>query len=174
MKLRLLVLVVLLGVAPSLYAAAPDKSVTTVFLVRHAEKNPHPAGGDAGLSAKGQLRARDLARLLSGTRLDAVYSTPFGRARLTAQPVADAQHDSVTVYDPEHPERLAETIRSEHAGGNVLVVGHGDTVPATFEALTGKRFPDPENMPSDKLYVLILPATGEYRLLILRFGAPPE
>jgi len=154
--------------------AAPDQTITTVFLVRHADKNPNPAGGDAGLSAKGQIRAHELARVLRGTRLDAVYSTPFGRSRMTAQAVADAEHDSVTVYDPEHPEWLAKTIRSDHAGGSVLVVGHGDTIPATYEALTGKHFPDAENIPYDKLYVLILPATGEPRLLTLRYGALAE
>jgi broad specificity phosphatase PhoE len=152
--------------------AASSGGVTTVFLVRHAEKNPNPAGGDAGLTAKGQLRAHDLARVLGDTHLDAVYSTSFGRARMTAQPVADAEHDSVTVYDPEHPERLAETIRTQHAGGTVLVVGHGDTVPATFEALTGKPFPEPQNITFDRLYVLFLTPTGEYRFLKLRYGAP--
>lgn len=150
------------------------KRITTVFLVRHADKNPNPAGGDAGLSAKGQIRAHELARVLGGTRLDAVYTTPFGRARLTAQAVADAEKDSVTVYDPEHPEWLAEDIRKGHTGGNVLVVGHGDTIPATYEALTGKHFPDEQNIPYDKLYVLILPGSGDPRLLTLRYGAVAE
>ena len=152
--------------------AATAGGVTTVFLVRHAEKNPNPAGGDAGLTAKGQIRARELARVLGDTHLDAVYSTSFGRARMTAQPVADTQHDSVTVYDAEHPERLAESIRTKHAGGTVLVVGHGDTVPAAFEALTGKPFPEPQNITFDRLYVLFLTPSGEYRFLKLRYGAP--
>ena len=153
-------------------AGAPDTAVTTVFLVRHAEKNTHAPGGDAGLSAQGQLRARELARVLSGTRLDAVYSTSFGRARMTAETVARDQRDSVTVYDPEHPEKLAELIRNQQRGGFVLVVGHGDTLPQTYEALTGEAFPDGQTVPYDKLYVVILTASGGHRLLTLRYGAP--
>jgi len=178
MNRRSLVLAALLCLAVAGRAAAASSgagssgTVTTVFLVRHAEKNPNPAGGDAGLNAKGQIRAHDLARVLGDTHLDAVYSTSFGRVRMTAQPVADAEHDSVTIYDPEHPERLAETIRTQHAGGTVLVVGHGDTVPATFEALTGKPFPEPQNITFDRLYVLFLTPSGEYRFLKLRYGAP--
>jgi broad specificity phosphatase PhoE len=168
-----LLVIVLLGVsvlaAPR--ARAADGGVTTVFLVRHAEKNPNPAGGDAGLTAKGQLRAHELARVLGDTHLDAVYSTSFGRARMTAQPVADAQRDSVTVYDADHPDWLADDIRKKHAGGTVLVVGHGDTVPATFEALTGKPFPEAQNITFDRLYVLFLTPSGEYRFLKLRYGA---
>jgi len=147
---------------------------TTVFLVRHAEKNPHPAGGDAGLSAKGQLRAAELARVLSGEHLVAIFSTSFGRSLMTAQAVAQTQHDSVTVYDPEHPEKLAESIRA-HLGQCVLVVGHTDTLPQIYEALTyGETFPDSTSAPYDKLYVLVLDDSGGHRLLTLRYGAAAE
>ena len=148
--------------------------VTTVFLVRHAEKNPHPAGGDAGLSAKGQLRAAELARVLGPVPLDAVYSTSFGRARMTAEAVARAQKDTVRTYDPDHPERLAERIRATETGDNVLVVGHSDTIPGTYEALTGEVFPDSTNVPYDKLYIVVLDGAGGHRLLTLRYGAPAE
>jgi broad specificity phosphatase PhoE len=155
-------------------ARAEDAKITTVFLVRHAEKNPHPAGGDAGLSAKGQLRAAELARVLGAVHLEAVYATPFGRARMTAEAVARAQHDSVTVYDADHLERLGDRLRALPAGASVLVVGHADTLPGTYEALTGEAFPDRENVPYDKLYVLLLPSSGGHRLLTLRYGAAAE
>ena len=176
MRVRLLLLlaavVVASGARVTLAAEPSGCAITTVFMLRHADKNPNQPGGDAGLNAKGQIRARELARVLGDAHFDAIYSTPFGRARLTAQPVADVQHGSVTDYDPNHPEWLAEQIRTKHAGGTVLVVGHGDTVPTTFEALTGKPFPEPQNITFDRLYVLVLSGPSEYRFFKLRYGAP--
>jgi len=170
MKLFLLCASLLLS-APA--AHAEDAKITTVFMVRHAEKNPHPPGGDAGLSAQGQLRAVELARVLSAEHLAAIYSTSFGRALMTAQAVAQTQRDSVTVYDPEHPEKLAESIRRQ-SGSAILVVGHTDTLPELYETLTGAAFPDSTNAPYDKLYVLVLGGSGAHRLLTLHYGARPQ
>src|SRR5688572_14427585 len=61
--------------------------VTTVILVRHAEK----AGpsGDVPLSEPGLARANELARVLQGVKIDAIYSTPFERTRKTVAPIAE-------------------------------------------------------------------------------------
>jgi broad specificity phosphatase PhoE len=161
---------VLVGACCAGASLAADSHVTTVFLVRHAEKNAHEPGGDAGLSAKGILRSQELARVLADTPLAAIYASHFPRARLTAESVARAQRDSVRIYDPNQLEALAERIRAEHAGQTVLVIGHGDTLPGTFEALTGDAFPD-KDVPYDKLYVVTLSPGGGYRLLTLHYGA---
>jgi len=146
-----------------------------VLVVRHAEKNPHPAGGDAGLSTKGLLRAKDLARVTRDAGIAAVYSSQYGRARLTAEPVAAAGGDSVRTYDANRNDLLAARIRGEHAGATVLVVGHGDSVPELIEALTGERLLAGESVEYDQLYVLILRgAGGGHRLLRLRYGTSVE
>lgn len=163
-----LALVGLMGAGASL---AADSHVTTVFLVRHAEKNAHEPGGDAGLSAQGILRSQELARVLADTPLSAIYTSTFARARLTGESVARARRDSVRVYDPNRLEDLAARIRADHPGQTVLVVGHGDTLPGTFEALTGDAFPDKDSVPYDKLYVVTLSPEGGYRLLTLHYGA---
>jgi len=162
-----LVLIGLMGAGASL---AADSHVITVFLVRHAEKNAHAPGGDAGLSAQGILRSQELARVLADTPLSAIYTSTFARARLTGESVARARRDSVRVYDPNRLEDLAARIRAENPGQTVLVVGHGDTLPGTFEALTGDAFPD-KDVPYDKLYVVTLSPEGGYRLLTLHYGA---
>ena len=146
-----------------------------MLVVRHAEKNPHPAGGDAGLSTKGLLRAKDLARVTRDAGIAAVYSSQYGRARLTAEPVAAAGGDSVRTYDANRNDLLAARIRGEHAGATVLVVGHGDSVPELIEALTGERLLAGESVEYDQLYVLILRgAGGGHRLLRLRYGTSVE
>ena len=58
----------LAGAAPAATVAPDDSAATTVILVRHAEKNPHPAGGDAGLSVAGLLLP-ELFTELTGARL---------------------------------------------------------------------------------------------------------
>jgi broad specificity phosphatase PhoE len=121
----LLALLFVLSASPAL-AAAPDTTlVSTVILVRHAEKNEHPPGGDAGLATKGLVRARELARVLEGARVRAVYASQYGRTRLTAEPLAAAIGDSVRTYDAKHLDALAARVRKEGQGGTVVLVGHG-------------------------------------------------
>ena len=167
--------------APTSVSAAPaagsfvfDTTATTVLVVRHAEKNPHPAGGDAGLNTKGMLRAKELARVTRDAGIAAVYASQYGRARLTAEPVAAARADSVRTYDANRNDLLAARIRAQHAGSTVLVVGHSDSVPELIEALTGERLLAGESVEYDRLYVVTLGSTGGHRLLRLRYGSSVE
>jgi broad specificity phosphatase PhoE len=155
------------GTAP----AVPDSTVSTVFLVRHAEKNPHPAGGDAGLSTIGLLRARQLARVLGDAGVSAVYTSQFGRARMTGESLARAIGDSVRVYDANHLEDLARRVRSEGRGRAVLIVGHGDTIGPTIEALTDTALGKDEPAPYDRMWILTLREGGAWHLVRLRYGA---
>jgi broad specificity phosphatase PhoE len=162
-----------LSFAPSaLLAADSDSALTTIYIVRHAEKNQHAPGGDAGLSAKGILRAQDLVRTLKDAGLDAVYATQFPRARLSAEPIARALGDSVQTYDANYPDSLVDRIRTLHRGEQVLVVGHSDTIPQTLEGLLDARF-DGEAVEYDRLYVVLLGPGETRRLLRLRYGAAP-
>lgn len=151
-----------------------DSTFSTVILVRHAEKNPHPEGGDAGLDTKGLVRARELARTLADAGVRAVYASWFGRARLTAQPLAEAIGDSVRVYDPNHLDALAARVLKEGRGRTVVIVGHSDTIGPTIEALTGKARGAEEPAPYDGMWVLTLRKGGEFSLVRIRYGARPD
>jgi broad specificity phosphatase PhoE len=168
-----LVLALLLFAAPA-FAAAPDTTLSTVILVRHAEKNEHPPGGDAGLNTKGLVRARELARALEGAGVRAVYASQYGRTRLTAEPLATAIGDSVRTYDANRLDALARRVLAEGKGGTVVIVGHGDTVGPTIEALTGTALGKPEPAPYDRMWVLTLGPTGAFRVVRLRYGAVSE
>lgn len=161
---------------PSLaFAAAPaDTGLTTILLVRHAEKNPHPPGGDAGLSTKGLVRAQTLARDLADAGIRVVYASQFGRARQTAEPLAQALGDSVRTYDANRLDLLVQRVRAEHRGQTLLIVGHSDTISQTIEGLTGNALPKDEAVPYDRLYVLTLSANGAHRLVRVRYGAVAE
>ncbi|MEP7029173.1 MAG: phosphoglycerate mutase family protein [Candidatus Eisenbacteria bacterium] len=177
MKRALLLACLLLAPIPTGASPAPpgsDSTLTTVILVRHAEKNPHPPGGDAGLNAHGLLRARELARVLAGAEVSAIYASQYGRTQLTGAPLAEAISDSVRVYDANHLDALAARIRAEDHGRTVLVIGHGDTIGPTIEALTGQALGKPEPAPYDGMWVLTLREGGGFKLLRMKYGAKDE
>jgi phosphohistidine phosphatase SixA len=141
--------------------------VTTVFLVRHGEKQLE--GQDPDLTETGQQRALALARTLRSVPLDAVYSTDTHRTRQTAAPVAEQRSLEIELYDKDDLELLAMKIR--RAPGRYLVVGHSNTTPDLVTRLGG----DPgaaidEASEFDRLYVLMLHPDGRVVTLLLRYG----
>jgi broad specificity phosphatase PhoE len=152
--------------------AATDSAITTVIVVRHAEKNPHPSGGDAGLNEAGNRRARELAETLRDAGVRAIYASPFFRTRATALPLAAALHDSVRVMGPDDAEGLARRVHAEHRGQTVLVVGHSDTVPVILETLLGRRLPALGEIDYDRLFIVTLAPGRPASLLALRYGEP--
>jgi ribonuclease H / adenosylcobalamin/alpha-ribazole phosphatase len=79
---------------PSTGWGAPTGSPTTTLLLRHGETplsaDKRFAGvGEIPLTETGVLQAKAAARALTGRSVDAIVSSPLGRARQTAQEVAD-------------------------------------------------------------------------------------
>jgi len=152
--------------------AGRDTTATTVILVRHAEKVTHPPGGDAGLDTKGIVRAQELKRVLADAGIQAIYASQFGRARLTAAPLAESLHDSVRTYDANRNDLLAARIHREHRGQTILVVGHTDSIAEFFEQLTGARLNEGSAIAYDRMFVITLLAGGRHTVTRLRYGAP--
>ncbi len=78
-------------------------SPLTLLLIRHAESMaPNISGFDEytrPLTAKGFRDAQKLCEALSSARIDAVYSSPYLRARQTIEPIAQARHLSIETID---------------------------------------------------------------------------
>ncbi len=78
---------------------------TEVYLIRHADALPGAEEVEEGdyddqsLSELGRRQAQALAERLRGVALGAIYTSPIGRARQTAQFVADAQGQQITVVE---------------------------------------------------------------------------
>jgi broad specificity phosphatase PhoE len=162
--------ITLLGADPARAAAPPDTAVTTVILVRHAEKNTEWAGADQPLSAAGMLRAQELAHVLGKTEISAIYITPWARTRQTAEPLARLLGDSLTVVDS-----IDATVRGvlAHRGSTVLVVGHSNTIPQILARLVGQRELEALEVGFDDLFVVTLDPRRPPRWLRLRYGAVP-
>jgi len=166
---RITLLLVVALFATSL-AAAPNP-VTTVILVRHAERASQE--DDSPLSAAGVERAKELARVLAGVKIDAVYATQFQRTKNTAAPIAEALGLPVGIRNtgPTYAADLAMHIRSAHAGQTVLVVGHSNSTPEVMRALGATDVPAIPETQYDNLFVLTDAAGAAPKVVALRFGA---
>jgi len=119
--------------------AATAAAQQTVFVVRHAERADTAAGAaptmaaDPELSDAGRARAESLAAALEDAAVVAIFATEFKRTQATATPLAKALGLQVTTISSKEPAKLIQAVKS--AGGNVLVVGHSNTVPAIVKDL---------------------------------------
>ncbi|MCH7725328.1 MAG: DUF3616 domain-containing protein [Planctomycetes bacterium] len=140
--------------------------LTTIFVVRHAEKSGD--SGDVPLTKAGWRRAAELADVFSSYRLSAVYSTRFKRTQQTAEPTARAAQLEITPYD-NATQQWANSVLAKNAGGNVLIVGHSNTVGAIVELLSGEDGISVGHDEFDRLFVVRV--RGEARnVLAMRYG----
>jgi broad specificity phosphatase PhoE len=124
-------------VAAVLMFATLAQAQQSVILVRHAELDDVP-GVDAkriSLSGPGEARAQRLAQLLQQSSVSALYATDFARTSDTAQPLAKMLGREVTILGKGDAAEFVTRLRREHAGQNVVVVGHTDTLPGIIRAL---------------------------------------
>jgi broad specificity phosphatase PhoE len=104
----------------------------------------------------------------------AIITTQFTRTRETARPAAEALGITPEVAAAGGVENVREVVRliRTHAGGVVLVVGHSNTIPAIVAALGAPQPPPMCDLDYDRLYVVLMPATGAARLIPARYGEP--
>jgi len=63
------------------------RPVTTVILVRHAEKIIDPNNPDVDLSPAGQRRAQEIVRMFGDAGINAIYATQYKRTQQTVKPL---------------------------------------------------------------------------------------
>ena len=102
----------------------------TYYIVRHAEKEQATASGnmnnsDPALSEAGKVRAIVLKDQLQNKHIRHIYSTNTLRTRSTAQPLSEAIAVPTQTYSST--DSLVMDLKKIKKG-NVLVVGHSNTV----------------------------------------------
>jgi phosphohistidine phosphatase SixA len=150
---------VLLALALASVAFAHESpKLTTVILVRHAEKvTTDPNAKDPALTAAGEERAQRLARMLADADVTAIFTTPFIRTRSTAAPLATLK--KVTPVEvPTGPTFAAEMAKRIHAlaGGTIVVVGHTNSTQDLMKALGVTNAPKIEESEYDNLFIVAL------------------
>ena len=146
---RFVLSLVLLGLLASAVAAQP-----TIFIVRHAEKAAS-MDRDPDLSEGSQARAESLAKMLKDAGITSIYVTDLKRTQQTAAPLAKALGIKPTILPPNDTASLAAKLR-EVRTGNVLVVGHSDTVPKLIDALGLTASITLNDTDYDNLFVVLL------------------
>ena len=132
-----------------------------MFLVRHAERADagmaaaKVAGADPELSDAGKARANALAALLKDAKITAILTTKFKRTRDTAEPLAKASGVTAVAIDPADAAGLIDKVKA--AAGNVLIVGHTNTVPDAIKAL---GVTEPVTIPDDQFDDLFIVIRG--------------
>jgi broad specificity phosphatase PhoE len=174
-----IILLTTISTLPVPPASAASSQVTTIILVRHAEKvTDNPQDQDPALSPAGQERAQELAKALDGATVSAIYVTEFRRTQLTAAPVAQRFgltpeiRPRGTAEAGAYAQDQAPKILKKHPGKVVLIISHNDTVPAFVKVLTGKTVPEITDSEFDRFYVVEVPKTGTARLIATRYGRP--
>ncbi|WP_188560376.1 phosphoglycerate mutase family protein [Hymenobacter frigidus] len=114
--------------APTKVKIKSKPVVTTVYIVRHAEKDSTSNPADPTLSALGQVRAQALRQLLVRRQPAALFTTNTTRTRATLAPLAEALKVEPQEYDPRRGRDLADRILKEYPGKTVVIVGHSNTV----------------------------------------------
>lgn len=138
--------------------AAAQQNVRTIFLVRHAEKASTAA--DAPLSPEGEKRAECLAAMLKDAGIKQVYVTDVTRTQQTAAPLAKALKIKPTILPAKDPNALIKNL-AYTGGGNILVVGHSDTVPFVIARLQGGTVAPIGENEYDRMFVMtVVEAAG--------------
>jgi broad specificity phosphatase PhoE len=157
-------------IAPEYSFTEKQCPVTTIFLVRHAEK-VGDGSADPALTLAGAARADELAYVLEHVKLDAIYSTPYKRTKQTVLPTAKEKGLEVKIYKPGE-EGFLQKLLQAFPGGSILIVGHSNTIPKMANELASRSdFRDLDDATYDNLFIACVPTEGKAAILRMRFGA---
>jgi broad specificity phosphatase PhoE len=154
------------------YAMA-SSAITTVILVRHADRTPDGSPDPPGpsLNDKGMARAAKLVHVLSKSGIQAIYASQYTRSKMTAKPFRIKNPGVPEVVIDGAPE-LKDHILTNHSGQTVLVVGHSDTVPELIRLLGGPSLANIDDCEFDNLFVLVRYSSTSSTVTKLKYGEP--
>ena len=180
--ITLIVLVIALALFCQTAFAQDDFKPTTVFLVRHAEKEAEPKQ-DPPLTKAGVARSQELARLLSTANIKAIFTSQFVRTKQTAEPLTAKTGVNVTVLtlkpNPANLKLIAEESTAEvvnkilqRPGDSALVIGHSNWIPDVIKMLGGDVVPTIDEQKFDDLFVVTVYGKGKAKVVQMKYGAP--
>ena len=169
MKKTLLPFLLVSMVLVSAAVAQQPQRMSTIVLVRHAEKAS--ADQDAVLSAAGQQRAECLARVLKDSNIKRILVTDTKRTQQTAEPLAKAMGIKPVVIAARDTAAVAQNI-FYGTGGNALVVGHSNTLPTIIQRVQAGTVPAIDDNEYDGMYVLTIMEGSSTQVIKLHYCAP--
>ena len=153
------------------YFSTFSRPVTTVILVRHAEKKIEPNNPDPDLAPEGEARAQEIARMFSVTNINAIYATNLKRTQQTIKPLSDRTGVPITILNASQTDELIKQLQTDRRGQTVFVAGHNNTVPAVVSALSGENFPTIPESEYDNLFIVTVYRFGKAKVVKIKYGA---
>ena len=152
------------------YFTTFSRPVTTIILVRHAEKNIEPNNPDPDLSPQGFERAQEIARVFGETGVNAIYATQFKRTQQTVKPLADRIGVQAKLLQANQTDELVNQLRTTNRGQTVFIAGHNNTVPAIVSTLSGETYPTIPESEYDNLYIVTIYRFGKAKVVKMKYG----
>ena len=154
------------------YFSTFSRPVTTVILVRHAEKKIDPSNPDPDLAPEGVERAQEIARAFADTGINAIYATQYKRTQQTVKSLSDRTGVAVTQLDSSQTNELLRRIQTTYRGQTVFIAGHNNTVPAMVSELSGQTYPTIPESEYDNLFIVTIYRFGKAKVVKLKYGRP--
>ena len=154
------------------YFATFSRPLTTVILVRHAEKKLDDANNqDPDLTPEGLQRAREIARVFGDAGINAIYATQYKRTQQTVKPLADRLGIPVTLLNSNQTEELVNQIQTIHRGQTIFIAGHNNSVPAIVSVLSNETHPLIPDTEYDNLFIVTIYRFGKAKVTKLKYGS---
>jgi len=119
-------------------SCVPDTSKTTIYLVRHAEKDLSDTTDNPALTMKGESRAIHLMELFKKDSVHGIYSTKYDRNINTVQPLADLKELEIGIFDWYEWQPMMDNVLKEK-NKTFVICGHGDNLLPMIEYAKGKK-----------------------------------
>lgn len=126
---------------------SPPGTVTTIVLLRHADRNPL----QENLTDEGRARAAALPKALADIPIDAIYTLQIKRNLDTAEPLSRARNLPVKVIEES---AIAARLVRENPGKTVVWIGNTDNLAVIYEDLRGDG---PPPVQYGDLFIIKLP-----------------
>ena len=178
MVLGLALVVVLFAVSPAPTSAQQTETsqITTILLVRHADR-----GNGDFLTPEGNARAEELVQVLEKANVKAIFMTDTQRSQETGKPLLEnlqtqpqeTEYKYSTVTSEQSAQDLKDKVLLNYAGQMVFAVAHSDTLKPIVQAFGGNS--DNCQLISneyDNLCVISVYGSDQANVINLQYGKP--
>ncbi|MDR9416744.1 MAG: phosphoglycerate mutase family protein [Gracilimonas sp.] len=151
------------------FAKTTETDLTTIILVRHAEKVDNST--DPDLSEVGYERVERFTSMFQNVPIDAIFSTDFKRTLETATPLAEMNNLEIQYCEYQNASLEVEKWIQEHNGDTILISGHSTTTPSVANAILGEEHFENNFEESDygNILIITISSDGDEKLLHLRY-----
>jgi len=145
-----------------------NNQLTTVILIRHAEK-VDDGTRDPDLSEKGLERAQLLLSKFSKSGIDAIYSSPYKRTRQTVKPLAEKFGLEIVAYDPSDKD-FVQQIYEKNKGKTLIISGHSNTTTKAVNSLIGtEQYPDLDHEEYGRIFIVTIDHNRNTNVLEIQY-----